>query len=257
MLRVLDDGWAPDVLHCNDWQTGLVPVYAHRDYKDDPKVGRAAAVFTVHNLAYQGGFDRSEWPATGLPDSLYNPDALEFYGGWSFMKGGLTFADRIDTVSETYAREIQTVQYGSGLEGLMQTLARTGRLQGILNGIDYEEYNPETDPRIPAHFNSANLSGKSVCKAELQAELALDREPSIPLIGLVSRLADQKGLDLIHAVVEEMLALPAQFALLGTGDRATNPFSSACRSAIPAASTRVSASTSIWPSKSTREATCS
>lgn len=224
MLRRLNDGWAPDVLHCNDWHSGLTPGFARMFYADDPRAGRAASVFTIHNLAYQGSFDRHNWPVTGLPDSLYTPDTLEFYGGWSFMKGGLTFADRINTVSETYAREIQTPEYGCGLDGLMQTLSRTGRLSGILNGIDYEVYDPETDPYIPAHFNATDLAGKARCKAALQTELALDRNPDIPIVGLVSRLADQKGLDLIHEMVEDMLALPVQFALLGTGDKAYEAF---------------------------------
>jgi starch synthase len=181
-------------------------------------------VFTIHNLAYQGNFDRDDWSATGLPDSLYTPDALEFYGGWSFMKGGLTFSDRVNTVSETYAKEIQTLEYGCGLDGLMRTLWQTGRLSGILNGIDYEVNDPETDPYIPAHFSPANVAGKVQCKAALQQELSLDVDPATPLIGLVSRLADQKGLDLIHAAIEDILALPVQFALLGTGDRSYEAF---------------------------------
>ncbi len=224
MVCLLDDGWIPDVLHCNDWHTGLIPVFAHANYRDVPRIAQAATVFTIHNLAYQGNFERGDWEATGLADSLYTPDGLEFYGGWSFMKGGLTFADRINTVSENYAREIQTPEYACGLEGLMQTLDRTGRLSGILNGIDYEIYNPKTDPYIPSHFEPDNLRGKAECKAELQAELSLDRDSDCPLVGLVSRLADQKGLDLIHAIIEDMLALPVQFALLGTGDKAYEAF---------------------------------
>ena len=218
MLNRLGDGWYPDVLHCNDWQSGLIPTYARTDYGTDTRVSHAAAVFTIHNLAYQGNFDRNDWNATGLPDSLYNVNALEFYGGWSFMKAGLTFADRINTVSETYSREIRSPEYGCGLQGLMETLARTGRLTGIMNGIDYEEYDPETDPYLPSHFSAADPAGKRLCKSALQAELGLAPDPKVPIIGLVSRLADQKGLDLIHAIAENMLALPVQFALLGTGD---------------------------------------
>ncbi|HLJ56905.1 MAG TPA: glycogen synthase GlgA [Chthonomonadaceae bacterium] len=219
-IKRLEGGWTPDVLHCNDWHSGLVPVFARTSYADDPAVSPAASVFTIHNLAYQGGFDRSEWAATGLPDRLFHPSALEFYGGWSFMKGGLTFSDRVNTVSETYAGEIQTAEYGCGLEGLTQTLCRTERLSGILNGIDYEEYDPATDRRIARQFSGESPEGKAVCKAALQAELGLKVSPRTPLVGLVSRLADQKGLDLIRASVEEMLALPVQLALLGTGDRA-------------------------------------
>ena len=218
MLRQFESTWVPDVLHCNDWQSGLVPVYARAFYNSVPNIARAATVFTIHNLAYQGNFERHDWPIVGLPDNLYNVNGLEFYGGWSFMKGGLTFADRINTVSETYAREIQTPEYGCGLEGLMQTLTQSKRLYGILNGIDYEEYDPETDPRLPAHFSTADPSGKRICKAALQTELKLIPNAKIPLIGLVSQLADQKGLDLIHQIMEQVLALPAQFVLLGKGD---------------------------------------
>ncbi len=217
-IRHLTDGWRPDLLHCNDWQSGLVPVLARTAYRDDPKINSAAALFTIHNLAYQGNFERHDWAANGLSDSLYDVNAMEFYSGWSFMKGGVTFSDRVNTVSETYAKEIQTPEYGSGLDGLMRTLAHTGRLSGILNGIDYEEYDPETDPRIPAHYGPQNLEGKAACKAALQKELDLSVNSAVPLIGLVSRLADQKGLDLIHAIVEQMLSLPVQFSVLGTGD---------------------------------------
>jgi len=224
MLRRQDDGWTPDLLHCNDWQSGLIPVFAAHFYAKSAAISRAASLFTIHNLAYQGNFDRQDWFATGLPDSLYGVDGLEFYGGWSFMKGGLGFSDRINTVSETYAKEIQTREFACGLDGLMSTLSQSGRLTGILNGIDYEEYNPETDPRIAAHFNSSDLRGKTLCKAALQAELGLSVDPKKAVIGLVSRLADQKGLDLIHAIIEDMLELPIQFALLGTGDKAYEAF---------------------------------
>jgi starch synthase len=218
MLPRLDDAWQPDILHCNDWQTGLIPVLQKTYYRNEPTAARAATVFTIHNLAYQGNFERDQWPAAGLPDSLYQVNGLEFYGGWSFMKGALTCADRINTVSETYAREIQTPEYGCGLEGLMQTLTKEGRLSGILNGIDYEEYDPASDPRLPAHFSAANPTGKTFCRHALQQELNLPQRDDIPVIGLVSRLADQKGLDLIHAVAEDMLSLGVQFVLLGTGD---------------------------------------
>jgi starch synthase len=224
MLRKMKDEWRPDILHCNDWQSGLIPVLARTEYRNDPVIAGASTQFTIHNLAYQGNFDRHDWHVTGLSDSLYSVDALEFYGGWSFMKGALMFSDRINTVSETYAKEIRTPEYGCGLDGLMETLARTGRLSGILNGIDFDEYNPETDPRIPSHFSAQNTAGKRTCKDRLQDEIGLARDPKVPLIGLVSRLADQKGLDLIHAIVEPMLGLPVQFALLGTGDKSYEAF---------------------------------
>src|SRR5262249_6024791 len=153
-------------------------------------------VFTIHNLAYQGNFPNAQWDATGLPDSLRVVEGLEFYGEWTFMKGALSFADRINTVSENYAREIQTLEYGCGLPGLMPTLHTRGTLWGIINGIDYEEYDPATDPRIPSHFSAEDPAGKAQCKAALQAELRLPQYAEVPVIGLISRLADQKGLDL-------------------------------------------------------------
>ncbi len=218
MIPRLQPEWTPDVVHCNDWHTGLIPVYQRAFYADSPQISLPAALFTIHNLAYQGNFPREFWPATGLPDSLYDMYHLEFYGQWSFMKGGLTYSDRINTVSPNYAREIQTNEYGCGLDGLMRTLATEGRLSGILNGIDYEEFDPATDPHIPAHFSADAPEGKAKCKQALQAELGLPQSETTALIGMVSRLADQKGLDLIHAIMAEMLKLPVQFVVLGTGD---------------------------------------
>jgi starch synthase len=218
MLLRLDPTWKPDVIHCNDWHTGLLPVFARTFYAGKPLIRNAATLFTIHNLAYQGNFGREHWAATGLPDSLYQVNGLEFYGEWSFMKGGLTFADRINTVSENYACEIQTPEYGCGLDGLMRTLWHEGKLSGIVNGIDYEEYDPATDPRLPARFCAAAPEGKAACKAALQAELGLPKSRTAAVIGIVSRLADQKGLDLIHAAAESILELPVQFVLLGTGD---------------------------------------
>lgn len=214
----LPDAWFPDVIHCNDWQTGLIPVFAREWYADFPPLASAAYLFTIHNLAYQGNFNYEDWHATGLPNSLYQVNGLEFYGGWSFLKGALTFSDAINTVSETYAQEIRTAAYGCGLDGLMRTLAGTGRLSGIMNGIDYDEYNPATDHRIACNFDLDNRDGKAVCKAALQQELGLLERPEVPIVGIVSRLADQKGLDLISTVADAMVDMPAQFVLLGAGD---------------------------------------
>ena len=219
MLNHLSPAWKPDILHCNDWQTGMVPVYARTFYQANDLVANAATLFTIHNLAYQGNFDCNQWRKTGLPDALFHVDGLEFYGQWTFMKGGVQFSDRVNTVSPNYAREIQTPEYGVGLDGLMRLKANQGRLSGILNGIDYDEYDPETDPRLPAHFNRATPAGKADCKAALQRELGLPVTDTSAIIGVVSRLADQKGFDLIRANIEEMLALPVQFVLLGTGDQ--------------------------------------
>jgi starch synthase len=217
-LTHLRPAWKPDILHCNDWQSGLIPVYARHFYADAPALANAASVFTIHNLAYQGNFDVAQWHVNALPADLFNVDGLEFYGQWTFMKGGLRFAEQINTVSPNYASEIQTPEYACGLAGLMQTLAGEGRLRGILNGIDYEEFNPATDPRLKAHFSLDDPAGKAKCKAALQAELGLTKSAKPAVIGIVSRLADQKGLDLIKAIMEPMLKLNVQFVLLGTGD---------------------------------------
>lgn len=218
MVSRLQPEWKPDIIHCNDWHTGLIPVYARMFYGNTPWVEETAIAFTIHNLAYQGNFGHEKWAATGLPDCLYTINGLEFYGEWSFMKGALMFADKINTVSENYAREIQTPEYGCGLDGLMRTLHFEQRLYGIVNGIDFEEYDPVADPRIPAHFSADDPSGKAECKAALQTELGLPKSKTQAVIGMVSRLADQKGLDLIYATTEKMLELPVQFVVLGMGD---------------------------------------
>ena len=218
MVTRLSPDWTPDVLHCNDWHTGLIPAYAQAFYQENPAIRNAATVFTIHNLAYQGDFPREEFAKTGLSDALFSVEGLEFYGKWTFLKGAAQFADRVNTVSVTYAREIQTPEYGCGLDGLLRHKAAQGRLSGIVNGIDYEEHDPATDPRLPAPFSLDKPEGKTRCKAALQTELGLPQNPEAVVIGLISRLADQKGFDLIHQIAEQMLALPVQFALLGTGD---------------------------------------
>ena len=217
-VKRLRPAWKPDVLHCNDWHTGLIPAYAKQFYAADPALKNAKTVFTIHNLAYQGDFKREQWAAADLPDSLYSVEGLEFHGGWSFMKGGLQFADAINTVSENYSCEIQTPETGCGLDGLLRHLARQGKLRGIVNGIDQAEFNPATDSRIAANFSASHPSNKAKCKAALQAELKLPKKASVPVIGLISRLADQKGFDLIAGCIEKALEWPIQFALLGKGD---------------------------------------
>lgn len=214
----LEPSWTPDIVHCNDWHTGLVPVYLRTFFREHATWANAAVVFTIHNLAYQGEFDFEVLRYAGLPDYLFTYDKLEFYGRMSFMKGGLTFADYVNTVSKTYAQEIQTPEFGCRLEGLLRYLAAEGRLTGIVNGIDYDEYNPATDPRIAAHFDASDLKGKAACKKDLQKLSGLPLDKKAPLIGLISRLADQKGFDLIRAAADALMALPIQFVLLGTGD---------------------------------------
>lgn len=210
--------WVPQVVHCNDWHTALVPVYLRTQRTD--RTDAIATLFTIHNLAFQGVFEADFFHTLGLPDYLFDIEGLEFYGKVNLMKGALLYSDRVNTVSPTYAAEIQTPEYGERLEGLLRRLSDERRLTGILNGIDYEEWNPETDPHIPAHYSAENPQGKAVCKAELQRACGWQPDPSKAVIGLVSRLTDQKGLDLIKALGAKLLQLPIQFVLLGTGDPA-------------------------------------
>jgi starch synthase len=210
--------WTPQVVHCNDWHTALVPVYLRTPRTE--RTDAMATVFTIHNLAYQGVFEKAFFGELGLPDYLFDIEGLEFYGKVNLIKGALLYSDRVNTVSPTYAAEIQTPEYGERLEGLLRRLADERRLSGILNGIDYDEWNPETDPHIPAHYSATNLQGKATCKAELQRACGWQPDPSKAVIGLVSRLTDQKGLDLIKSLGAKLLQLPIQFVLLGTGDPA-------------------------------------
>jgi len=205
-----------DIIHCNDWQTGLVPVYMKTLYADDPKIGAAASVFSIHNLAYQGLFWHWDMRLTGLDWSLFNWQQLEYYGKLNLLKGGIVFADSISTVSKRYAREIQTAEYGVGLENVIQTRARD--LFGILNGIDYSVWNPEIDELIPARYSADDLSGKAACKKELQRINNLPQRPDVPLIGAISRLDKQKGFDLLSDIIDDLIQEDIQFVLLGTGD---------------------------------------
>jgi starch synthase len=204
--------WKPDVVHCNDWQSALAPVYLH--YAQDP----APCVMTVHNLAFQGIFPAAVMPELGLPWDCFTADGVEFYGNLSFLKAGLTYAEHITTVSPSYAREIQTDALGFGLQGLL--VHRRASLTGIINGLDIEEWNPAADPFLASPYNVDDVSGKSANKLELQKRLGLHADAGIPLFGLVSRFADQKGLDLVLDIADKLIALPAQLVLLGSGDTA-------------------------------------
>jgi starch synthase len=209
-------GLKPQVLHCNDWQTGLVPVYLKTLYRADEALKGAATVFSVHNLGYQGVFWHLDMPSTGLDWDLFTPDGIEFYGNINFLKGGLMFADLINTVSKTYAKEIQTEEFGHGLDGVLRY--RADRLYGIVNGIDYGVWNPATDPHIPAKYSPGHLEGKAACKKSLQEEMGLPAKGLTPLIGIVSRLASQKGFDLLVEAMAKLMDLGLQFAILGSGD---------------------------------------
>jgi starch synthase len=208
-------GWHPEILHCQDWQTALLPVWLRLEPRD-PGIAGTGTLLTVHNLAYQGLFPADRLPATGLPPDVFTPRGLEFYGKINLLKGGLVFADLVSTVSEQYAREIQTPEFGCGLEGILRE--RAADVIGILNGVDYGVWDPATDRYIAAPYTRNDLSGKRVCKAQVQRAQGLAQDPQAPLVGIISRLVDQKGLDLIAATVDVILGLGAQFMLLGTGD---------------------------------------
>ncbi|HXW75790.1 MAG TPA: glycogen synthase GlgA, partial [Candidatus Eremiobacteraceae bacterium] len=206
-------GWSPDVVHANDWPTGLVPaLIATR-----PGATRARTVFTIHNLAYPGMFAAGVFPALGLPPEAFGVDGVEFYGDVSYMKAGIFYADRVTTVSPTYAREIQTPAFGCGFDGLLAS--RRADLTGILNGVDYARWNPESDEHIAAPYSVASLAGKAICKAALQREYGLPERDDVLLLGNVSRLVPQKGLDLLLAALPLLAEVPLQLALLGTGER--------------------------------------
>jgi len=201
--------WKPDIVHCNDWQTGLLPVFLKSCRPPPP------TVFTIHNLAYQGLFSQETFRALGLPDHLWRFDQLEFHNQLSFIKGGLVFSDAITTVSPTYAREIKTPEFGYGLDGLLRH--RGEHLSGILNGIDAQVWDPQQDRYLEAHYSPDNLAGKAECRTRLQEELGLKPGPG-PLLGFVGRLVEQKGLDWLLAVIPDLLSQGCQFAMLGSGE---------------------------------------
>jgi starch synthase len=203
-------GWKPDIVHGNDWQAGLAPVLL----SDEP--GRPATVFTIHNLAYQGVFSYETFQKLRLPTRFWSSEALEFYGQFSFIKGGLVFADRVSTVSPTYAEEIQGEEFGCGLQGLLSH--RRERLSGILNGIDAEAWNPATDPLIPANFDLDTLDKRSAVKAALQKSFDLAQDDNITVLAWVGRLVQQKGIDLVIDLLPRLMHLPLQMVFVGSGE---------------------------------------
>ena len=209
-------GYRPDVFHAHDWQTGLLPVYLKSFYLDDPTLHRCPSVFTIHNLAYQGHFPASTLGPLGLPDSLVAEDALEWKGNICYLKGGLLFSEVVTTVSPTYAREIQTAEFGQGLEGVVRS--RADDLVGILNGVDYEEWDPRHDPNIAAIYDETEHVGKVICKRALLDEFGLSRQPDLPVLGIISRLVEQKGFDLVVSAIEPLLARGVRMVVLGSGD---------------------------------------
>jgi len=207
----LVSGWQADVVHANDWHAGLLPPLLAKQPGYRP-----ATVFTIHNLAYQGLFPPSVLPSIGVSGDLFTPDGIEFHGKVSFLKAGIRFSDRITTVSPSYAREILTPDYGCGLDGLLR--ARANDLSGILNGVDYDVWNPSHDEYLAANFTADDLSGKRACKLALQRELGLTVDPDRPLIAWLSRITDQKMADVVYHALHMILERDVQLALLGEGD---------------------------------------
>lgn len=207
--------WKTHVLHLHDWQTALCAVYLKTIDQDRPEAQGVRTVLTLHNVGYQGLFPGDQFEKTGLPSSLFTPAGLEYYGSMNLLKGGIIFADYVTTVSPTYAQEILTPECGFGLEGVLRN--RADQLQGILNGIDIERWNPETDPYLPAKYTATDRSGKQVCKQALQREFQLP-ETSVPLLGVIARLTSQKGLDLVATIIPQLMAMDLQLVVLGTGE---------------------------------------
>lgn len=214
LLKEID--FKPDIIHCNDWQTGLVPAYLKETFKVDPFYSGIKTILTIHNIAYQGLFPKGEFHKIGLPWDYFTMHRLEFYDMVNILKGGLVFTDLITTVSPTYAREIQTPEFGYGLNGLLSE--RKDSLYGIINGIDYNEWDPARDKELKYHFSLAKPDGKYKDKLALQKKAGLEQRADVPLIGVVSRLADQKGLDLVSQIIHSLLGMDVQFILLGTGE---------------------------------------
>jgi len=209
-------GSKPDIVHSHDWQSSLVPVYIKSVYRSEPSFNNTSTVLTVHNLGYQGVFDPKYLEFAGLPQYLFNVDGLEFYGQINFLKGAILFADIINTVSPTYANEIMTEEYGEKLDGVLRI--RSDDLFGILNGIDYSEYNPATDKRIYANYDVSHIDKKKINKVRLQEDLGLPKNEDVALMGMITRLVDQKGLDLLSRIMDYVALFNMQFVVLGTGD---------------------------------------
>jgi starch synthase len=211
-------GWHPDIIHCNDWQTGLVPAYLKTIYREDPFYRGTRTVFTIHNMAYQGVFPRSTFVKTSLPPEMFSATGVEAYGKVNLLKSGLMFADAITTVSVKYAEEIRSSEeYGCGLQAVVDK--RKHDLFGILNGIDYSIWNPAVDEHIPHRYDYKSLDLKLENKKALLARVGLPFQEFAPLIGIISRLADQKGFDLIGEILDEMMKLELQLVVLGTGEK--------------------------------------
>jgi starch synthase len=217
-IEIAKHVWPTDVFHCHDWQTALLPVLLRTSYSDDPVVKNLPVVFTIHNMGYHGLFRRDALARASIPESVFNPAGLEFYGDVNFLKGGLVFSDYLTTVSRRYAQEIQTPEFGYGLDGVVR--GRGDRVVGILNGADYTIWNPAKDSLIAARYSAKDLAGKQLCKQDLLRTFGLPNDnPHRAVLGIVSRFADQKGFDLIADRAHEMLREDVFLVVLGTGER--------------------------------------
>ena len=211
----------PDTIHCHDWQTSLVPICLkwRKHLKDDPFFRDSKIILTIHNLAFQGQFNKDILDKFGLPWFLYTPHGIEFYGKVNLLKGGITYSDCVTTVSQTYAEEIKTAQYGYGLDGILRSISQnSNNVIGILNGIDYDEWNPETDGALYRNYGVSQISGKSINKTELIKEVGLTPKDDQPLLGMVSRLTEQKGTDLVVDSLPQIFDLGYQVVILGDGE---------------------------------------
>jgi starch synthase len=218
-----DMGFKPDIVHVHDWQSALAAAYLKIWHWNDELLGKAASVLTIHNLAYQGKYAKDHYDYLGLQWHNFTPDRFEDYGSINFLKGGIRYADALNTVSPTYADETRTPEHGYGLAPFLSD--RGEDYCGILNGVDYAEWNPETDKLIPANYSSNDLRGKVACKKALQQHFGLEVDPGVPVIGVVSRLAAQKGLDTLAAVADRILEqMRVQLVVVGTGDKGLEQF---------------------------------
>ncbi len=219
LAKALD--FKPDIIHCHDWQTALVPISLkwRRHVKDNPFFSDSKIVFTIHNISYQGLFPRDMLEKLGLPLYLFTPQGIEFYGKVSLLKGGIIYSDAVTTVSPNYAQEIKTPEYGNGLDGVLRLISQdSNKLIGILNGIDYEAWNPITDNSLHLNYGNGDVNSKLKNKIELQKELGLITEEEKPLLGMVSRLTEQKGIDLVVETLPQISDLGFQLAILGSGE---------------------------------------
>jgi len=231
-IEIAKQVWPPDVIHCHDWQAALVPVLLRTSYGDDPMVRDIPVVFTIHNMGYHGLFGRDALERAGIPVGVFHPAGIEFFGNVNFLEGGLVFSDYLTTVSRKYALEIQTREYGYGLDGVVR--GRADRLVGILNGVDYGVWSPERDKFIAAKYSARDLSGKQLCKQALLESFGLPSEHiAKPVIGVVSRFADQKGFDLIAQEAHELMLEDLLLVVLGTGERKYEELFRALAAAYP------------------------